>query len=102
MFDSQLYPFVGRNRRLPLRDNNGRCVNQEGKHELHMIINFGREKQTIFVAIGALRVNYLFQKEGYKNMIEVTHPLFMKLFEEALQSNGGSYLVGESVRPKQK
>ena len=33
MFDSQLYP---------LRDNNGRCVNQEGKHELHMIINFGQ------------------------------------------------------------
>ena len=27
---------------LPLRDNNGRCVNQEGKHELHMIINFGQ------------------------------------------------------------
>ena len=42
MFDSQLYPFVGRSRRLPLRDNNGRCVNQEGKHELHMIINFGQ------------------------------------------------------------
>ena len=35
-------------------------------------------------------------------MIEVTHPLFMKLFEEALQANGGSYLVGESVRHKQK
>ena len=35
-------------------------------------------------------------------MIEVTHPLFMKLFEEALESNGGSYLVGESVRSKQK
>ena len=42
MFDSQLYPFVGRSRRLPLRDNNERCVNQEGKHELHMIINFGQ------------------------------------------------------------
>ena len=42
MFDSQLNPFVGRSRRLPLRDNNGRCVNQEGKHELHMIINFGK------------------------------------------------------------
>ena len=42
MFDSQLYPFVGRSRRLPLRDNNGRCVNQECKHELHMIINFGQ------------------------------------------------------------
>ena len=37
MFDSQLYPFVGRSRRLPLRDNNGRCV-----IELHMIINFGQ------------------------------------------------------------
>ena len=42
MFDSQVYPFVGRSRRLPLRDNNGRCVNQEGKHELHMIIDFGQ------------------------------------------------------------
>ena len=42
MFDSQLYPFVGQSRRLPLRDNNGRCANQEGKHELHMIINFGQ------------------------------------------------------------
>ena len=40
MFDSQLYPFVGRSRRLPFRDNNGRCVNQEGKHELHMIIKY--------------------------------------------------------------
>ena len=42
MVDSQLYPFVGRSRKMPLRDNNGRCDNQEGKHELHMIINFGQ------------------------------------------------------------
>ena len=42
MFDSQLYQFVGQSHRLPLRDNNERCVNQEGKHELHMIINFGQ------------------------------------------------------------
>ena len=48
MFDSQLYPFVGRSRRLPLRDNNGRCVNQEGKHELHMIINFGQVNTAIY------------------------------------------------------
>ena len=50
MFDSQLYPFVGRSRRVPLRDNNRRCVNQEGKHELHMIINFG-QVNTSFTAI---------------------------------------------------
>ena len=30
-------------------------------------------------------------------MVEVTQPLFMKLFEEAIEANGGSYLVGDSV-----
>ena len=30
-------------------------------------------------------------------MIEVTHPLFMKLFDEAIKANGTNYLVGDSV-----
>ena len=40
MFDSQQHPFIGRSRKLSVRDNNGRSVNQEGKHEIHMFINF--------------------------------------------------------------
>ena len=30
-------------------------------------------------------------------MIEVTHPLFMKLFDEAIKANGTNCLVGDSV-----
>ena len=39
----------------------------------------------------------LFQTELYKEMIEVTQPVFMKIFDEAIQTNGGNYLVGDSV-----
>ena len=39
MLDSQWHPFIGRSRTLPLRDNNGRSVNQVGKHEIHVIKN---------------------------------------------------------------
>ena len=52
MFDSQLYPFVGRSRRLPPRDNNGRCVNQARTSHDH---KFRTGKYKLFIIIYSYR-----------------------------------------------
>ena len=81
MFDSQLYPFVGRSRRLPLRDNNGRCVNQEGKHERHMIINFGQVNTSYLSSFTAI-VKCKIMCTGYRRLY-----LCDRFFEQKMAEN---------------
>ena len=43
------------------------------------------------------RVTFWFQKELLNNLADVLYPKFLKMFEKALEENGGKYFVGDSV-----